>query len=223
MRYKQRVALRSSLKDGLGWCLRYAQSLFGAPVAFDSAREAWDGQKGRHPGEGPPAGVQTLIWFDHTGTYGRPAVKKNWGHVCVALGDGRVLTSPLRSDQVNAQGVGSAIYPSILAMMRDLGGNPRYLGWSEYINGLAVVAPAPATTPAKPPTGQKEDEDMKVVGYIRDKALGSQGSVYALQENGKKRLIKKSEWTALRTLEGLGVKLAVASIAASDLKAIPDA
>ncbi|GAA1579161.1 hypothetical protein ACIFOC_00435 [Leucobacter aridicollis] len=91
-----------------------------------------------------------------------------------------------------------------------------------YVNPVPYIK-----TPAKPntskPSGQKEDEDMNVIGYIRDKAKGSQGSVYALQENGRKRLIKKAEWNSLRALEGQGVKLHVAGVAAADLNAIPNA
>jgi N-acetyl-anhydromuramyl-L-alanine amidase AmpD len=82
---------------------------------------------------------------------------------------------------------------------------------------------APITPTTAKPSGQEEDEDMNVVGYIRDKAQGSQGSVYALQENGKKRLISKAEWNSLRALEGQGVKLHVAGVSAADLKVIPQA
>ncbi len=93
--------------------------------------------------------------------------------------------------------------------------------------GIAADADKALKTPAKPntskPSGQEEDEDMNVIGYIRDKAKGSQGSVYALQENGRKRLIKKAEWNSLRALEGQGVKLHVAGVAAADLNAIPNA
>lgn len=93
------------------------------------------------------------------------------------------------------------------------------------LGSIAASADAKLKAPAKPskPSGQKEDEDMKVVGYIRDKAKGSQGSVYALQENGKKRVIPSAEWNALRAIEGQGVKLPVAGVAAADLAKIPNA
>lgn len=155
MNHRQLVPARMGTRDGLGWCLRFTQSAFGAPVRFNSAREAWDGQQGRHPGQLPPAGVQSIIWFDHVGTYGTPRVKKNWGHVAVALGDGRVLTSPMLSSQLGGDGLGQAIYPSIDAMMRALG-NASYLGYSTHINGLPVIEAITVT----PTPGQEEDEDM---------------------------------------------------------------
>lgn len=217
MAFKQIVAARTGARDGLGWCLRHAQSVFGAPVAFDSAREAWDGQKGRHPGEAPPAGRQVTIWFDHTGTYGTPPVRKNWGHACTSLGDGRVLTSPLRYDQLGADGKGVATYPSMLAMMRDLGGNPRYLGWSEYLNGRRIVEPKKAAvTPARPskPAGQEEEDDMI---FIRKSA---KDKVFAWSpQRGTKRHVGTTEWNAIKRAYGAaGLKLPLVDTTAAETK-----
>lgn len=137
---------RTGQEDGLGWCLRQTQAVFAAPVKYATAREAWDNQVGRHAGELPPRGVSVPIWLDHWGSYGRPAKWGNFGHVATSLPDGRVLTSPLltkhlnRWDQVKGEMVGSAIYPSIQALQKDIGGSPTYLGWSEYMNGKQVVS-----------------------------------------------------------------------------------
>lgn len=222
MAFKQLVSPRTGTKDGLGWCLRFTQTAFGAPAWYDSAREAWDGQRGRHAGVEPPLGIAVPIWFDHFGTYGTPARYGNWGHNAVRLADGRVLTSPFYSSQLDSSGKGQAIYRSITAMCEAMPGGAKYLGWSEWMHNVQTVETSPQLKPSKP-SGQKEDEDMNVIGYIRDKAKGSQGSVYALQENGRKRLIKKAEWNSLRALEGQGVKLHVAGVAAADLNAIPNA
>lgn len=161
MAYKQITPALLGTEDGLGWCLRFTQSAFGAPVAHPSARSAWDHQQGRHVGESPPKGVAVPIWLDHWGTYSKKYA--NWGHVAVSLPDGRVFTSPLlgsqlnRWDSVKGELVGSAIYPSIAAMQKDIGGSPKYLGWSEYMNGKKIVT---EVTNTKPNSGQKEDEDM---------------------------------------------------------------
>ena len=166
MGYRQLVAPRVRTVDGMGWCLRFTQTVFGAPVAHPSARSAWDAQEGRHVNAWPPRGVAVPIWLDHWGRYGSPARFANWGHAAVSLPDGTVLSSPLLVQQG-----GQARYKSILAMMRDLGGNPRYLGWSEYMNGLRVVEPvkgaAAKPKPGAPVVVQEEDDEMKPTVHVR--------------------------------------------------------
>lgn len=206
MAFAQVVAPRVGIKDGIGWCLRFTQSVFAAPVAHPSARAAWNAQLGKHPGQWPPAGVAVPIWFDHWGTYGTPARYDNWGHVAVSLPDGTILTSPF----FQSQG-GQARYPNILAMMRDLGGKPRYLGWSEYMNGQRVVRPV---TPSKPAPGQEEDEDMI---FIRK---DNQNKVYAWSPSkGSKRPIGTTEWNAIKRAYGAaGLKLPIINTTAAETK-----
>lgn len=163
MAYTQVTAPNTTVQDGIGWCLRHTQSVFASPVAYPSARKAWDGQKGRHTGI-PPLGISVPIWFDHYGTYGSPAYWDNWGHVATRLPDGRVLTSPFKSSY------GSEIYPDIQSTMDALGGNAKYLGWSEYMNGKQVVkyeATKPNPQPATP--AEEEDEDVKAIYYMNGK------------------------------------------------------
>lgn len=130
--YIQVTAPNTTVQDGAGWCLRHTQSVFSSPVAFPSARAAWDGQKGRHS-DRPPLGVSVPIFFDHYGSYGQPAHWDNWGHVATRLADGRVLTSPFYSNY------GSEIYESIDHMAQSMPGGAKYLGWSEYMNGKQIV------------------------------------------------------------------------------------
>lgn len=164
MAYKQVTAPNTTVQDGAGWCLRHTQSVFASPVAFPSARKAWDGQKGRHT-DIPPLGISVPIWFDHYGTYGSPAFWDNWGHVATRLPDGRVLTSPFYSNY------GSEIYESIDRMARSMPGGATYLGWSEHMNGKQVVQyerpnkPTPENTTRK----SKGVTDMIV---IRSKQSG---------------------------------------------------
>lgn len=173
---KQVTPANLTVKDGLGWCLRFTQSAFGAPVAYSSARTAWSGQKGRHPGENPPKGVSVPIWFDHWGSYGYPAKYGNWGHVAVSLPDGRVFTSPMLASQlsqwdtVKNEMVGSAIYPSISALQKVIGGSPNYLGWSEFMNDKKVVAKA---DDPEPEFWQEEDEDDMWKPTVHLKVSGS--------------------------------------------------
>lgn len=158
--YTQVTKPNLGVKDGLGWCLRFTQSAFAAPVAYPTARKAWDGQRGRHMGVYPPLGITVPIWLNHWGTYG--GTYGNFGHVAVRLADGRVFTSPMHSGQTNwLTGKGSAIYKDIPSLQAALGGSPSYLGWSEYMNGKQIVKVAKATpsvpsTPNKPSKGGKE-------------------------------------------------------------------
>lgn len=80
---------------------------------------------------------------------------------------------------------------------------------------LARYAPRPAAVarPITPPEEEEEDT-MKI---ITDSAAGVK---YELR-NGRKRSIGQAEWRALRKLEGAGMELHVAIIAAKDIAAIP--
>lgn len=158
MAYKQVTAPNTTVQDGAGWCLRHTQSVFASPVAYPSARKAWDGQKGRHT-DTPPLGISVPIFFDHYGTYGIPAYWDNWGHVATRLADGRVLTSPFYSSY------GSEVYDSIDHMARSMPGGAKYLGWSEYMNGKQVVK-YEATKPNPQPATPAEEEDDDMARYI---------------------------------------------------------
>lgn len=179
MAYTQVTAPNTTVQDGAGWCLRHTQSVFASPVAFPSARKAWDGQKGRHTGI-PPLGISVPIWFDHYGTYGSPAFWDNWGHAATRLADGRVLTSPFYSNY------GSEIYDSIDHMARSMPGGATYLGWSEYMNGKQVVKAGAD----KPPEGEKEEEVPEYISsWVKDgnkRTFPADKKFYYMQMNKKK-------------------------------------
>lgn len=134
--FTQAIAPNLNQKSGAGDCLWFTWQAFGAPpgLGFTYARQAWDGQHGRHPGEAPPSGVAVPVWFDHYGTYGKPAQYKNWGHAAVSLGDGRILSSPAAAGTF-----GQTVFGSIAALERAL--NAKYLGWSECMDKTPVVTP----------------------------------------------------------------------------------
>lgn len=194
MSWIQKTKVDTKTKDGMGWCLRFAQSALSAPAAYPSARNAWDHQKGRHAGKLPPTGLIVPIWFDHYGDYDGSGVIKNWGHVAISLGDGRVFTSPLRYDQLNSAGVGSAIYPSIDAMMRDLGGRAKYLGWSEYVNGKQIVANVATPQPVPVNPSQKTVKKVK-------RTASTPSKVYELPTT-KSRVIRTLGASRLSTITG---------------------
>lgn len=151
------VAPRKNTTDYPGWCLRFAQSFFGAPARYASAWEAWGQQKYRHGPEVPLPNVPVLVWFEHWGNYGSPPTYGNWGHVAIHVPGDAVYTSPLGG---SARGQGR--YASIADMARHI--NVRYVGWSEDINGLRV---AQSTT-------VEEDDMYSDADRARDNKTASQ-------------------------------------------------
>lgn len=133
MSWKQRVQPRLDTRDGSGWCLRFAQSVFNAPIMHESAWIAWLNATGRHTTTKRPNDTAHLVWFSHWGTYGHPARYDNWGHVAVWVPGRGYLSSPVTFSSA----WGQEWFSTIGALERALPG--KYVGWSEGINGLRVI------------------------------------------------------------------------------------
>lgn len=116
-------------RDATGMCLRFAQSVFGAPVAHRSATDAANATKFRHHTKQMPD-VAALVWFDHYGTYQNEYA--NWGHVVAWVPGNGFLSSP-------GAGFGQQWFPSIDAVERTFNATFRF--WSEDINTLRVAEP----------------------------------------------------------------------------------
>ena len=146
MGWKALVPPRKWVIDGPGWCLRYAQSFFGAPAMYNSAWEAWEHQQFRHPASEPLPDVPVLIWFEHWGTYGPTGAERygNWGDVRIHVPGDAIYGAPITGTASGTSRVGT-----IQEIERGIGA--RYVGWSEDINGLRVAEPY--TQPAPTPTG----------------------------------------------------------------------
>lgn len=129
MSWRQAVQPRLGTTDFAGWCLRFAQSVFNAPVAHRSAWIAWQNAPGRHNDRNFPTDVSVIVWFEHWGNYG---FWDNWGHVAVWVPGRGYLSSP-----VTWNGKGSQWFQNIEQLERALPG--KYVGWSEGINGLRVI------------------------------------------------------------------------------------
>jgi hypothetical protein len=109
-------------------CLRFVQSVYGAPVKHASAWDAWNATTLKHLDRNLPP-VSVPLWFSHYGTY--QGVYANWGHVVSYFPDrGQYLSSP-------PNGYGHTWLNSIEAVERMF--NSRYVGWSEDLNGLQLV------------------------------------------------------------------------------------
>lgn len=149
-----RVPPRLGTQDGTGWCLRFAQSFFGAPVRHNSAWEAWQATQAKYAPSDPLPPVPVLLWFEHWGTYGTPPTYGNWGHVAAYVPGDAIYTSP-------ASGWGQGRYGTIREIEATF--NCRYVGWSPDINGLLVadyIADAAPVAPAKPKPKPVQEDDM---------------------------------------------------------------
>lgn len=144
----QLVTPNVGTQDSAGFCLRFTQTVWGAPVRHATAWDAWEATEVKHsPAENIPGEVGVLAWFDHWGTYG--GQYGQYGHVVSWIPGKGYLSSP-------TNGYGQKWLGSIEEVERAY--NCTYVGWSEDINGLRVAV---VNTPQpKPVNNKKEDTKM---------------------------------------------------------------
>lgn len=165
--YKQLVQPNLDTKANAGMCLAFVQSVYGAPVRYRSAWEAWNATQLKRDGAIPDASVP--VWFSHFGTYGNPPSYENWGHVVAHIPGYGYLSSP-------GQGYGSEVLPSIEAVEKRF--NSKFVGWSLDINGLEVVE---ETENPPTPTVQRKQREMMFV-IIKETGVGVVIGEYSLNE-----------------------------------------
>lgn len=142
MSYIQLVQPNLEAKDYPGYCLRLQQTVWGAPVRYATAWDAWEATQYKHgTGEALPTDVSSLIWFDHWGTYG--GVYGQYGHVATFVPGVGILSNPGR-------GYGQYWYDTIEECSRDC--RAIYVGWTEDLNSLRILEPG--TNPK--PKGKKK-------------------------------------------------------------------
>lgn len=179
----QTVAPNAEVKDYAGMCLRFAQSVFNAPVRYASAWDAWVAIPDKQLDRNIPDAVGVLVWFSHYGTYsGKYA---NWGHVVAHMPDNRYLSSP-------ANGYGQDWLNSIEEVEKRF--NATYVGWSPSINGLTV---ATQSTPPPPPM---EEEEMKILSVA--------GAAYLVGKGYCARFIDHTAYAINSELYGKALQLA---------------
>ena len=133
--YKQLVSPNTNVTDGIGWCLRYARNMFGAPTGAATAWKAWERAQFKHANRDIPANVSVLLFF----SYFEKGV--NYGHVVVSVPGKGLYSSPYKS------GTGSAVLKSIEEVERLY--HCKFVGWTEDVNGKRVVEAI--TEPVPPP------------------------------------------------------------------------
>lgn len=106
-------------------CLVYVREVFGVGAKYPTATTGWNGTQYKHAGEQPPTDVSVPVWF-------------SWqkdGHVAVSVPGKGIYSTSAKGDKV---------FPNIQALLSFMGGGVKYLGWSEDVDGVRVVQPAPA-------------------------------------------------------------------------------
>jgi hypothetical protein len=136
-----------------GYCLMYVRQAFGIePGLYPSAITGWFGAKRKHQDRNFPAGRWVPVWFSLT--------ENPYWHVALMAPDGTVYST---SDPSNT----AHHHPNLdhlLAYYWRLG--IAYLGWSEDIEGIAVVSGDPINLSSS--TITEGDDDMAAVEYIQD-------------------------------------------------------
>ncbi|WP_314325423.1 hypothetical protein [Paenarthrobacter ilicis] len=126
---KQMITPNPNIKCFPGWCLMYVRQAFGLAGLYPSATAGWNAARFKHRDRNFPAGMWVPVWF-HLG-------EEPLGHVALMAPDGSVYST---SDPGNVP----HHHPNLdhlLSYYWRL--RPTYLGWTEDIEGVLVVA-APA-------------------------------------------------------------------------------
>ena len=152
----QLVTPNPDVNDQAGFCLRFTQSVWGAPVRYATAWESWLNTQYKHPTSEPvPSDVSSIIWFDHWGTYG--GQYGQYGHVVSFIVGRGYLSSPL-------SGYGQKWFDTIEEIERAF--NATYVGWSEDINGLRVVEISKQPVPPQPPVTPNDRIDTMNLCHV---------------------------------------------------------
>lgn len=112
-----------------GWCLQYVRQTFGLAGVHYSATNAWDSSPTQHRDYNIPDGVWVPLWFSME--------EIPEGHVVLRAPDGSIYST---SDNATVP----HHHPNLQDLMNYYAywGLPlTYLGWTEDIEDVAVVAP----------------------------------------------------------------------------------
>ncbi|XAZ30685.1 hypothetical protein AAHB34_16190 [Paenarthrobacter ureafaciens] len=156
---RQLITPNPNIKCYPGWCLMYVRQAFGLAGLYPSATAGWNAARFKHRDRNFPPGLWKPVWFKLD--------KEPLGHVALMAPDGSVYST---SDDTNIP----HHHPNLdhlLSYYWRIG--PTYLGWTEDIEGVSVVA-AETITLASSTTTPEGDLTMsgaeEVKGYVQDLA-----------------------------------------------------
>lgn len=146
-----------------GNCLRFTQSVYGAPARYETAWQAWENTELKHVTLTMPD-VSVPVWFDHWGTYSNGYGQ--YGHVVAWVPGKGFLSSP-------GKGYGQQ-WLSTISEVEDFY-NSTYVGWSEDINGLRTAI-------YTQPSNRRKSNTMATIYYTTKNGV----TTYALAGDGAK-------------------------------------
>jgi hypothetical protein len=138
MAYRQLRAPNLSTTDIPGWCLRLVLHAFGFNGGAEYARAEWDRNPHKHT-DGLPGDVAVPVFFSWVGTI--DGITRDWGDVAIFVPGRGVFGTPMRG------GVNNRWDASVEARRIAIGGNARYLGWTESLNGVKLIEAISNNTP----------------------------------------------------------------------------
>lgn len=123
-----------------GWCLRLVLRSFSFPWGAEYARAEWDRNTTKHT-DALPNDVAVPVFYSWWGTI--DGITRDWGDVAIWVPGRGVFGTPMRGS-----GASNRWDASVEARRVAIGGNAKYLGWTESLNGVKLVE---EYTPAPPP------------------------------------------------------------------------
>lgn len=181
---KQLITPNPHIKCYPGWCLMYVRQAFGLNGLYPSATAGWNAARYKHRDRNFPAGRWVPVWFQ--------LGEEPLGHVALMAPDGSVFST---SDPSNTP----HHHPNLdhlLSYYRAL--RPTYLGWTEDIEGVAVVKAADSIN-LSGSTKSEGDADMAALDYIQDIAYEGWKDKDGKQHPGFMLVIEENQ----RRLDGL--------------------
>lgn len=155
---RQMISPNPNIPCQPGWCLAYVNEAFGVPKRFGTATAAWQASTTQHRDRDFPAGVWLPVWY---GLANEPA-----GHVVLRAPDGSCYST---SDLTNTP----YHHPDLAhleAFYAYYGMTLTYRGWTEDVEGTAVISPdADGINYSGSITPTQEEPDMALEETDRQK------------------------------------------------------
>ena len=154
----QNMVVRSGgkvLTDWCGWCLAVTETQFGVAPFAENAYKAWNVSGGKHANYELPEGVWVTIFYD--GYYNGSRV----GHIACAKRTGNqieIWSSP-RTHKPYFDIYKGELVATINSLISKYSiKEGAFLGWTECLNNVVLVAPVPEPAPEPEPTPEPEPQ-----------------------------------------------------------------
>jgi len=154
-------------------CLAFVRAAFSISPVYAYAWQSWANSKFQHT-DPLPQDVAVAVFYTWYGTI--DGVTRNWGDIAIHVPGRGVFGSPTRGLKNT-----NRWDPSVEARRAAIGGQAKYVGWTEDVNGVRIVENV--VTPTKPQGGDEmianTDQAQKAYKLLRPNGAGSAGEIAA--------------------------------------------